>query len=311
MIAVTGSIAYDYIMNFNGKFEDHIIKEKTDNINVSFFAESLEKHFGGTAGNIAYNLSLLGEEIFLISTIGNDFSDYFGQLDNLNISKEHLTIVEDDITASAYILTDNSSNQITSFYGGAMLKADEKEISSFANIDYAIIAATELNTMLCHAEDCLTNNIPYVLDLGQSLPLWTKEPLMKYIKNCEITIVNDYELSMVAKILEVEKEEIKNLTKNLIVTLGEKGSVLFSEGEKQEIPVVKAKKVIDPTGCGDAYRAGIMYSLSKNLDLLDGCRLGSVISSFAVEYKGTQKHFFDKEELVKRFEETYKFNILK
>jgi adenosine kinase len=299
MIAVTGSVAYDYIMTFEGVLKDHLLTDNTGNLSVSFFTPQLEKHFGGTAGNIAYNLSLIDEEVSLIGTLGKDYKDYFEHLESIAVKTKHLTTINDDITASAYILTDKEDNQITSFYGGAMLKANEKNISKVAP-DFAIIAATEGETMKKHCQNCIDNNIPYVFDPGQSLPIWDKENLKKYIEASHITIVNEYELSLIANMLEIKNEEVKSLIKTLIVTLGENGSTIYENGKKTSIPVIKVDKAIDPTGCGDAYRAGLLYGLTHNISLEDACKMGAAIASFAVEKKGTQKHAFTKEDLEER-----------
>lgn len=306
MITITGSLAYDYLMNFNGDLTKSLVKTNK-NLSVSYFAKTLAKHYGGTAGNIAYSLALLGEKFHLVSTMGKDYPDYFAHFKKNGIETKNISIVKNDITASAYILTDNFNNQLTSFYGGAMLKSNEKKISEIKKKStLSIIAATELNTMIRHLDNSLKNKIPYILDLGQSMPLWTKEPLLKYVSASFITIVNEYELTLVAKVLGVTEKKVSSLCKNLIVTLGEHGSKIISGAKEINIPIYKIKKCIDPTGCGDAYRSGLLYGLANNLDLEKSCKIGAIISSFVIEKKGTQEHSFTKKDIEKRYKEAFK-----
>jgi len=307
MILVTGSLAYDYLMKFSGHFNDHL-DQKNKNISVSFFAISNEKHFGGTAGNIAYSLSLLGVKPEIVSTAGNDFGDYIKHFEQCGIPAKNIKIVNEDITASAYVLTDLNNNQITTFYGGAMLRAEEKWPSSF-HPDLVIIAPTQLEKMVYHVKKCQKEKISYIFDPGQSLPLWGKEGLLDAITKSKITIVNEFELSMIVKTLKMKNEEVLKLCSNFIVTLGEKGSFLIEKGKKTLIKVAQCGEVVDPTGCGDALRSGLLYGLEKGYSLEKACKFGSLVASYVISNKATQKHKFKMTELKKRFLDEFGENL--
>jgi adenosine kinase len=304
MITITGSLAYDYLMKFNGTFKEHLIENKKNSLSVSFFAESLSKEFGGTAGNIAYSLGLLEIKPTLIGTLGKDHHDYFNHLTKNELSTKNITIIDNDISASAYILTDLKNNQITSFYGGAMLKADETEIPD--TTDFAIIAPTEVNTMRKHAKYCTENNIKYIFDPGQSLPLWDKDALMKYIEKSYILILNEYETSLVIEKLKISKGNLIKMANIFIETLGAQGSCLHYDNNKITIPAIPVEEVIDPTGCGDAYRSGLLYGLSSGFNIKKCCQLGSILSSYPLRHKATQAHYFEFDEIEQKYKVFFK-----
>jgi adenosine kinase len=300
-IIVSGSLAYDRIMDFPGKFVDHILPEKLHVLNISFTVNGMVEKLGGTAGNIAYALSLLGESPIIAATIGHDYHRYFTWLARNNISSESIKIIEEEFTAGAYITTDQADNQITGFNPGAM-----KYPSSF-NFDsvnpgesIAIVAPGNLEDMMSYPKTCKSRSIDYIFDPGQSLPQWQGKDLIRSITGAKILISNDYELEMIASSTGRDTNELLKLTQIIITTLGEAGSrVLTPEGEIA-IPATKAAKVVDPTGAGDAYRAGLIKGLVQGKRIEQCALMGSTCASFAVECFGTQEYHFSREEFVER-----------
>ncbi len=299
-IIVSGSLAYDRIMNFPGYFDDHILPEKIHVLNVSFTVNSIVERLGGTAGNIAYALSLLGEKPIILATIGRDYHRYFEWLMKNNIAYDNITIIEQELTASAYITTDQADNQITGFNSGAM-----KYPSSFSFDEIkpeetiAIIAPGNLEDMMKYSVTCKTKGIDYIFDPGQSLPMWDSQDLIQCIEGSKIMISNDYELELVVSKTGLGKKTLLQRTSAIITTLGELGSCVCTPDCEISIPAVRPKKVVDPTGAGDAYRAGLIKGLIQCRDLEQSAKMGSVCASFAVECYGTQEYYFS----LKEFEE--------
>ncbi len=300
-IITSGSLAYDRIMDFPGYFSDHILPEKIHVINVSFTVNGVVEKFGGTAGNIAYGLSLLGERPIIVATIGRDFQRYFDWLRKNNIPRDNVRIIEGELTASAYITTDHADNQITGFNPGAM-----KHPSSFDfdGIDpresIAIIAPGNLEDMVNYSLACQKRGISYIFDPGQSLPGWDARNLITCIAGSEIMVSNDYELELITTKTGLSKKELLGLTSNIITTMGELGSRVSGRDGEIEIPAIKPEKVVDPTGAGDAYRAGLIKGLVGGHDLEQSAKMGSVCASFAVECHGTQEYYFDTAEFERR-----------
>jgi len=300
-ILVSGSLAYDRIMDFQGRFSDHILPEKIHVLNVSFTVNSLTEKFGGTAGNIAYGLSLLGEKPLILATIGRDYHSYFDWLTKNHISHDGITIIEPELTAGAYITTDQADNQITGFNPGAMKFAssfDFGKISSKESI--AIVAPGNLEDMVNFSAMYKSKGIDYIFDPGQSLPMWNSSDLIKCIDDSKIMISNDYELELIISKTELDKKELLQRTNTIITTLGEFGSCVCTPDYEIDITAIKPKEIIDPTGAGDAYRAGLIKGLVQNLNIKQSAEMGSVCASFAIECYGTQEYHFSLMDFDKR-----------
>jgi adenosine kinase len=300
-IFVSGSLAYDRIMDFPGKFSDHILPGKIHVLNVSFTVSSVVEKLGGTAGNIAYALSLLGEKPVILATVGRDYHQYFAWLKKNHIACDTIKVIEEETTASAYITTDQADNQITGFNPGAM-----KYPSAF-NFDQtdpeesiAIIAAGNLEDMMTYSLVCKSRGIEYIFDPGQSLPMWQRDNLLQCIKGSRILISNDYELELIMSKTGLDRGKLLQNTKTVVTTLGEMGSQVITPDGNIAIPAVKPKTVADPTGAGDAYRAGLIKGLVQGKDIRNCAIMGSVCASFAVECYGTQEYYFSPEEFRER-----------
>ena len=310
-ILVSGSLAYDRIMDFPGKFSDHILPEKVHVLNVCFMINDLKENFGGTAGNIAYTLSLLGESPTIIATAGRDFELYRNWFKNNKISTENIKIVDEELTAGAYITTDKSDNQITAFNPGAMKFSSSYDFESVAHDDtVAIVSPGNLDDMYNFSNIYKQKKIDYIFDPGQSLPAWTKERLIEMIDGSKIFICNDYELQLAQDKTSMTIDDILEKTEILVQTKGEYGSVVIlkehGKTKNIDIPVAKVSSVKDPTGAGDAYRAGLMkgFFLSDN-DIMHAAKIGAVTAAYSVEVYGPQNFNFTPESFNKRFEESF------
>jgi len=307
-IFISGSMAYDRIMDFPGSFADYILPDKIHVLNVCFNVTGLREKFGGTAGNIAYSLSLLGEKPVIIATIGKDYENYFDWLKSHAISNEGIKIIREEFTAGAYITTDKSDNQITGFNPGAMKQATDYDVSSAdPNSSIMLLAPGNLQDMIGYASRCRKLGIPYICDPGQSLTLWTGDQLREWIRGSLMLISNDYELEVIMKMAGLKKEEILALTKMIITTLGEEGSLISTKGQDIMVPAAKAYDIMDPTGAGDAYRAGLLKGLAMNRNIEDSAKIGAVAAAYAVEKYGTQEHRYTYEEFLKRFQKNFGF----
>ena len=305
-IYISGSMAYDRIMDFPGRFSDHILPDKIHILNVCFTVNGMTEKFGGTAGNVAYSLSLLNEMPVILATIGKDYANYFEWLKKSGISVEGIKIIAEEFTAGAYITTDRADNQITGFNPGAMKYQSGYKFNSASPRDsIALIAPGNLQDMDEYARECKKKSIRYICDPGQSLTAWEKESLKEWIEGSTMLISNDYELEMVMKMTGMNKKELLRLTKTIITTLGEKGS-LISTGESDiQIPQAKVSDVVDPTGAGDAFRAGLLKGIAMGKDLETGAMMGAVAAVYAIEKYGTQEHHYTYEE----FNERYRSNF--
>jgi adenosine kinase len=300
-IIVSGSLAYDRIMDFPGNFSDHILPEKIHVLNICFQVNGMKEKFGGTAGNIAYALSLLGEKPEISATFGHDYQRYRDWLESNQISTRHIKIIEEEFTACAYITTDLSDNQITGFNPGAM------KYSSCLDFDrlnpretLLIISPGNLDDMVNYPLICREKGIDYIFDPGQSLPMLGAEDLMRAIEGCRILISNDYELDLIVNKTGLNKKALLERAGAVIVTMGEQGSKVFQQNREICIPAAKPVKIEDPTGAGDSYRGGLITGLIKGLDLDQCAVMGSVCASFAVENYGTQEYGFSREEYEER-----------
>ncbi len=303
-IIISGSMAYDRIMDFPGYFADHILPEKIHLINISFTVNGMVEKFGGTAGNIAYALSLLGEKPLIVATMGHDYQRYFAWLEKNNIGTSHIKIIAEEFTAGAYITTDRADNQITGFNPGAMKYPSNFDFDSLNPVEsIAIIAPGNLDDMMNYSDVCRKRGIPYIFDPGQSLSHgWKADDLVNCIKGSQILISNDYELELLMSKTGLDKKRLLELTGAVITTLGGKGSHLSTKEGDIAIPVVKPEKVVDPTGCGDAYRGALIYGLRHGGTLREAALMGSVAASFCIEVYGTQDYRFTPKEFNERLE---------
>lgn len=336
-VIITGSLAYDHIMVFNDRFKNHILPEKTHVLSVSFQVDSLSRHFGGTAGNVAYNLALLGQKALILGVAGKDFQDYADRLMKLGLSTEYIRIFPNEFTAQAFITTDLDDNQITAFHPGAMKRAHEQRLSVVREpIDLALIGPNQVQAMVSHAKHCRRDNISFWFDPGQSLTEISGDELVSAFTGASGIVVNDYEWEMLRSKSGLTEQQVLQRVKVVLVTMGEKGVDIlscedsakviernplhlritskardssaprlrrlgrndtmrtFSESsiaiQRQHIAAVPNIHVIDPTGAGDAFRAGLFYGLVNRQSLVDSCRFACAVASFAVEKEGTQNH---------------------
>lgn len=301
-IFVSGSMAYDRIMDFPGRFSEHILPEKIHILNVCFTVNSLLEKYGGTAGNIAYTLTLLGEKPTILATIGKDYESYFNWLKSNNISTEGIKIIKEEFTASAYITTDKADNQITGFNPGAMrYPSGYKFNNDDTQNSIGIISPGNLSDMMEHAEVFRQKGIKYICDPGQSLTQWDSKSLIDWIKGSMLLIANDYELELIMKITGLDKQGLLGMTKTMITTLGEKGSLISTSDGDLTIPAALANNVIDPTGAGDAYRAGLIKGLVEGRNIETSAKMGAAAAAYAVENYGTQEHYFTYDDFAKKY----------
>ncbi len=305
-IYISGSLAYDRIMDFPGSFADYILPDKIHVLNVCFNVTSLIEKFGGTAGNVAYSLGLLGERPVIIATIGKDYAPYFTWLKQNGLATKWIEIVPEEFTAGAYITTDKSDNQITGFNPGAMKKATRFDLSAADPGDsIMLIAPGNLEDMMGYASLCREKGISFICDPGQSLTLWTGEQLRDWIRDSMLLITNDYELDVVMKMTGLSRSRLLGLTGMIITTLGDKGSRISTDGRDIAVPAAKVSEILDPTGAGDAYRAGLLRGLSLKHNIEKSAKMGSVAAAYAVEKYGTQEHHFTAEEFERRLHENF------
>jgi adenosine kinase len=300
-ILVAGSLAYDRIMNFPEKFSDHILPDQIHNLNVCFQVNGVTENYGGTAGNIAYALKLMGEEPLISATIGSDHHSYFAWLAENGISREGIKTIPGELTAGAYITTDMGNNQITGFNPGAMKHSSGLDIAALdPAATLLLVSPGNLADMVDYPRQCRAVGLDYVFDPGQALPMLQATELIEVIGGCQMLIVNDYEFNLIQDKTGLGREELITLAGTCIVTLGEKGSRIHSPAGETAIPAFPAARVVDPTGAGDAYRGGLLSGLVNGLDLTESAIQGSVCASFAVESKGTQVYRFSQQEFARR-----------
>ncbi|MCP1676810.1 adenosine kinase [Natronocella acetinitrilica] len=289
---ISGSLAYDTIMVFRDRFKNHVLPEQVHILNVSFLVEELRKEFGGCAGNIAYNLKLLGGEPLPVATVGADFSDYTDWMEKWGISQRFVRVLDDHYTAQAYITTDLDDNQITAFHPGAMGLAHIVDIPTDAGARIGIVAPNGRDGMLQHARQFKEAGIPFIFDPGQGLPLFDGDELLTMVDQATWVAVNDYESRLLEERIGQPVGELARRTQGLVVTKGAEGSHIYTDGRRIDIPPVKPSAVVDPTGCGDAYRAGLLFGLMRELDWETTGRIASLMGSIKVARHGTQNHHF-------------------
>jgi len=306
---ICGSMAYDTVMVFEGKFRDHILADRLHVLNVSFLVPSMRRNFGGCAGNIAYNLKLLGGEGLIMATVGHDFAPYSEWLERSRLPLTHVRIVADQFTAQAYITTDLDNNQITAFHPGAMNYSHLNRVTDSIGIKLGIVSPDGRQGMLEHAEQFAAAGVPFVFDPGQGLPMFDQVELRDFIARAAWVAVNDYEASLLSERSGWSLEEIATRVRALIVTRGAEGSWIFADGERREIAAVKAARIADPTGCGDAYRAGLLFGLARGLDWHTTGRVAALLAAIKIEQHGTQQHRCSADEFSDRFKAAFGYSL--
>lgn len=306
---ICGSMAYDTIMVFKDHFKNHILSEKIHILNVSFLVPEMRREFGGCAGNIAYNLQQLGGEPVIMATVGDDFSQYTERLKKLGIEAGHIRHIEGSYTAQAFITTDLADNQITAFHPGAMNHAHENQVGHAKEIKLGIVAPDGRQGMIDHARQFHESGIPFIFDPGQGLPMFDGEDLMRFVEQADYLALNDYEAQLMQERTGRTLEGLAKQVRALIVTLGAEGSRIYADGHIHEIPPAKPTCIVDPTGCGDAYRAGLMFGMLKGMDWPTCGRLAGLLGALKIAQQGGQNHRFSYDEIAQRFKAEYGYSL--
>jgi len=290
---ICGSLAFDTIMSFEGRFAEQILPDQLHILNVSFLVPALRRDFGGCAGNIAYSMKLLGGEPLVMAALGSDGESYLQRIKNLGLSTKHVQTVSDHYTAQAMIMTDRDNNQITAFHPGAMMQAHINRIEKDSNIRLGIVSPDGRDAMLMHAEQFAHADIPFVFDPGQGLPMFDGADLNRFIDQATWVTVNDYEGKMLSDRTGQDSAQISKRVKGLIVTLGAQGCEVWIDGHQTIVPPAKAQAVVDPTGCGDAWRGALLFGLEKGWSLEKCAHLGNQVGSIKIASKGPQNYSLD------------------
>ncbi len=306
---ICGSVAYDTIMVFRDRFRDHILPDKVHILNVSFLVPDMRREFGGCAGNIAYSLKLLGGEPLPMATVGRDFAPYADWMDRCGIDRRYIRVIDHSYTGQAFITTDTDDNQITAFHPGAMNLSYENHVGDAEGVKIGIVSPDGREGMIQHAEEFATSAIPFIFDPGQGMPMFSGEELMHFLELATWVTLNDYEAELMQERTGRSLERLAELVQALIVTRGAEGSRIYTSGECLEIPAAKPDAVNDPTGCGDAYRAGLLYGLLRELPWEVTGRVASLMGAIKVAHYGTQNHSLAQAEFAARFKEAFGFAL--
>ena len=298
---ICGSMAYDNIMVFQGRFKEHILPDQIHILNVSFLVPELRREFGGCAGNIAYNLRLLGGEPRIMATVGSDFGTYRQWLGQHALDLGHVREIPECLTAQAYITTDLDDNQITAFHPGAMNEAHRNQVPLNAGLKLGIVSPDGRQGMLDHAEQLHAAGVPFIFDPGQGLPMFDGNDLRHFVELATWLAVNDYEAKLLIDRTGWSEQQLATQVRALIVTRGALGSTVLAGQERIEIPIVKPRAILDPTGCGDAYRAGLLHGISRGLPWAETGRLASLLGALKIAHRGTQNHRFTPTSLAQEF----------
>ena len=308
-ILICGSIAYDTIMVFHDRFKNHILPEKIHILNVAFLVPDLRREFGGCAGNIAYNLAMLGGDPLIMATVGTDAQPYFERLAGLQLDAKHVRRVDGTFTAQAFITTDLDDNQITAFHPGAMNHSQLNSVYDAAGVRLGIVAPDGREGMLRHAREFSEGGVAFIFDPGQGLPMFGAEELLTFIDQATYVTVNDYEAQLLQERTGCSLDDLAKRVQALIVTRGAQGSLICAGGQRIEIASVKAQAVVDPTGCGDAYRAGLLYGIANGMDWRTTGQLASLVGSLKIAHRGGQNHRFTRDEICERYREAFSSTI--
>ncbi len=305
-IVVTGSLAYDYVMNFPGSFGDHILPEKVHMLSVSFLLDSMRQMRGGVAGNIAYSLSLLGEKPLVVASVGGDFGEYREWMESEGIDVSGIVEIEDDFTASAFINTDQANNQIVAFYPGATAQSKDLSLEglSLGSDDLVIISPSDPKAMTSCAEECRSLGIPFLFDPGKQTPQLDGAQILAGLEGASVLVGNDYEFAMMAQETGKSEEELISSAPLTVVTRGEEGSTIYDDengSERLDIPAAPIEEVVDPTGAGDAYIAGLIFGLARGFPLEVVGRVAALTAAYAIEHRGSQEHHYTPAEFAERY----------
>ena len=302
---ICGSMAYDTIMVFHDKFKNHILPEKVHMLNVSFLVPMIRREYGGCAGNIAYNLNLLGEKPVIMATVGHDFEPYAQWLNTCQISTKYIKTMDNHYTGQAYITTDEDDNQITAFHPGAMSSSHENSVLDAEDISIGIVSPDGKEGMQQHAKEFVEKGVPFIFDPGQGMPMFSGDELLELLELATYATFNDYESELMQERTGLSLEQVAEKVEALIVTMGGNGSKIYTDGKCIEIPSAKAKELIDPTGCGDAYRAGLLYGIMNEFDWETTGRIASLLGSIKIEHHGTQNHSFTLESFKELYQQSF------
>jgi adenosine kinase len=302
---ICGSIAYDTIMVFRDRFRNHILPDQIHILNVSFLVPDMRREFGGCAGNIAYNLRMLGGSPLIMAAVGEDYQPYAYRLERLKLSQAHVRQVKDTFTAQAFITTDLDDNQITAFHPGAMNHSHLNRIADAKDVSLGIVAPDGREGMQQHAREFAAAGIPFIFDPGQGMPMFSGEELLEFMQMASYVALNDYEARMLQDKTGYTLQQLASMVKAMAVTEGADGSVIYVDGAPLRIPSVKATAVLDPTGCGDAYRAGLLYGIAQGLDWTTTGRLASLMGSIKIASRGGQNHQLTRDEIGARYREAF------
>ena len=306
---ICGSIAFDKIMQYHGRFGDTLLADQLHRVNVSFLVPTLRTEYGGCAVNIAHNLRMLKGDPLIMGTIGQDGGDYLERMEKQGLATRAIRTIGHAYTAQCFVTADQDNNQINAFHPGAMQFSHENSLADFLPLRVAIISPDGRDGMIKHAHDCARNKVPFMFDPGQQLPMFNGEELIRFIDQAAYLACNDYEFEMVMDRTGLSLQDIAARLDALIVTRGEQGSDIHAGGEHHRIPAVPASSVVDPTGCGDAYRAGLLYGIANDLDWPTTGRLASLLGSIKIAHQGGQNHSFTAQEIADRFEAAFGYRF--
>ncbi len=306
---ICGSMAFDTIMVFHDQFKNHILPEQIHILNVAFLVPDMRREYGGCAGNIAYSLKLLGGEPVVMATVGDDFAPYAARLQTLGLDAAHIRHVADSFTAQAFITTDLDDNQITAFHPGAMNFSHQNRVADTAGIQLGIVSPDGRQGMIEHARQFHEAGIPFIFDPGQGLPMFNGSELLEFLGQADYLTCNDYEAKLLQERTGQTLEMLARQVRALVVTLGGEGSRIFADGLVHDIPPAAASAVVDPTGCGDAYRAGLMTGLHKGLDWPTCGRLAGLLGAIKIAQRGGQNHRCTWDEVADRFRVEYGYSL--
>ncbi len=302
---ICGSYAYDTIMVFHDKFKNHILPDKVHMLNVSFLVPDMRREYGGCAGNIAYNLKLLGGDPLPMATVGSDFDLYANWMDRCGIPRTHIKVYTSTFTGQAFITTDEDDNQITAFHPGAMSLSHENRVSDAEGVTIGIVSPDGREGMIEHAEQFAEAGIPFVFDPGQGMPMFNGDDLLRFTEQATWITLNDYEAQLFEERTGLSPHEIAERVEALIITRGGEGSYIYTAQRRIDIPAAAVATLSDPTGCGDAYRAGLLYGLMNDMDWETTGRIASLLGAIKIEKPGTQNHHFTRDEFDQRFQAAF------
>jgi len=306
---ICGSFAYDTIMVFHDQFKNHILPDKVHILNVSFLVPTMRREFGGCAGNIAYNLKLLDGAPLPMGTVGDDFGPYADWMDTNSIPRDHIKVIRGNYTGQAFITTDMDDNQITAFHPGAMSQSHENRVGDATGVKLGIVSPDGRDGMIQHAAQFAEAGIPFIFDPGQGMPMFDGDDLMTFVDQASYVTLNDYEAQLMQERTGKSLEDLASQVEALIVTLGAEGSRIYTDSNRYDIPVAPVEGVNDPTGCGDAYRAGLLYGLMNDMDWETTGRVAALMGGIKIEQHGTQNHRCTKDEFAEHFRKAFGYAL--